>query len=219
MNLGRRLFRFLLQTLGLLFLAGMVTAGAAALVLPRFLQVNDSLAKADYIVPLAGEWHRYIRAAEAYNEGLAPRILLSNSYIRPPSRYQKLRAEVGLPLPDSRTLRRQILTHLGVPGTAIDAFGDGHISTLEEAEALRAYLKGGAARIILVTSPYHTRRAKIIFEDVMPEVTFMVTSPPEGALKRHWWRDQKSAQRVLSETSRLIYYLLGGSFRAKQVSR
>jgi uncharacterized SAM-binding protein YcdF (DUF218 family) len=180
MDIIRRLFRFVLQTIGLLTVIGIVLAGIGALLAPRLLQVEDTLEKADYIVPLAGDWHRYIKAAELYKAGLAPKILLSNSRVGKPNRLTKLREEMGIPRTDPREFRARLLAHLGVPGNAIDAFGEGHISTVEEAEALRGFLKGKPARFILVTSPYHTRRARMIFRNVMPDPTFMVTAPPGG---------------------------------------
>ncbi len=210
----RHLFRYLLQLTGLAVIIGLAAAAAASLVLPRYLQAEDALAKADYIVPLAGEWHRYIRAADLYRQGYAPKVLVSNAKIRAPSRFDKLRVEMGMPAPNPREMRQRLLEHLGIAKEAITAFGNGHISTIEEAEALRRHLGSKPVRIILVTSPFHSRRARIIFQDTMPNGEFMVTSPPEKRIERRWWRDQKSAQRVVSETFKLVFYYLGGRFRS-----
>ena len=215
MSLARATTRFVLQAIGLITVIGLAATVAAALSLPRFLQVEDAPVKADLIVPLAGEWHRYLKAAELYKAGYAPRVLLSNSRVRQPTRIDELRREMGLERIDRRAFRQRLLAHLGVPADATGSFGDGHISTVEEAEALWRHLKGKPARIILVTSPSHSRRARIVFRDVMPEATFMVTSPPEGRLARRWWRDQRSAQFVVSETFKLAYYLIGGRFRSR----
>lgn len=214
MTLAHGFTRYLLATIGLVTVIALLLAGAAALVMPSLLQVEDRMAKADYIVPLAGGWHRYLKAAELYKASYAPKVLLSNAKVRETTRFQKLREEMGVPEMPARELRTRLLAHLGVPDEAIDAFGEGHISTLEEAEALRGFLKGKPARIILVTSPAHTRRAKIIFQDVMPKSTFMMTAPPEKRIRERWWRHQKSAQRVVSETFKLAWYLIGGGFRS-----
>ena len=128
---------------------------------------------------------------------------------------------MGIVIPRPRELRRQLLHHLGVPGNALESFGDGHVSTAEEAEALRDFLStrsgGMAKRIILVTSPYHARRAKLIFSDTIPEVMFMVTSPPENRLKAQWWTDRESAILSVLESFKFVHYLLGGRFRARPV--
>lgn len=215
MKLVSRPARAFFQFTGIITVICALVAIALALALPRILQVEDTLERADYIVPLAGNWYRHIRAAELYKQGYAPKILLSNSRPRKPGRYHRLREEMGIPLINSRELRRRLLAHLDVPDNAILSFGKGHISTVEEAEALRRFLGKKAAKIILVTSPYHTARAKMIFEDVMPEKSFLAASPPEGRITSRWWRDQASAQRAVSEGFKYVFYLLGGRFRTR----
>jgi uncharacterized SAM-binding protein YcdF (DUF218 family) len=190
--------------------------------LPRILQVEDKLQKADYILPLAGDWHRLIKAAELHKEGFAPMVLLSNSRVRPPSRLNVLREEMGIEQIPQRAFRKRMLPHLGVPENSLKEFGDGYVSTAEEAEAFRSFIKTQKIislgkpswRVILVTSPYHTRRARMIFDAAMPDIQFLVTSPPEGRLKAQWWRDQRSAQLAVLEGFKFAFYLLGGRFRS-----
>lgn len=214
MTLAHGLTRFLVATIGLLTVIALLLAAVAALVMPSLLQVEDRIETADYILPLAGGWHRHLKAAELYKAGYAPTILLSNAKIGAPSRFQKLREEMGVPQIPRRELRRRLFAHLKIPDEALATFGEGLISTIEEAEALRDFLKGRRARIILVTSAAHSRRAKLIFADAYPEAAFMITSPPEQRLERRWWRDQKSAQWVVAESFKLGWYLLGGRFRS-----
>lgn len=217
MSLTRRLVRAILQFIGLLTVIGLLAALLALPLLPRILQVEDKVTKADYILPLAGEWHRFLRAAEFYKSGLAPKVLVSNAKDRKPSRFNAVLEDMGIDIPTRSQLRRRILIHLGVPESALKEFGSGHISTAEEAEALRAFLgarsTGQSVSIILVTSPYHTRRAKMIFSDVMPDARFMVTSPPEGKLEARWWTDRTSAITSVLETIKFVHYLFGGRFR------
>lgn len=140
MSLPRRIARAFLQFIGLLTLIGLVLALVAMPVLPRILQVEDELSKADYIVPLAGDWHRLIRAAELYRSGLAPKVVLSNARIRPPTRLDKIKEEMGVPQLDPRIFRKELVRHLGIPEEAVKSFGEGYISTSEEAEAFREFL-------------------------------------------------------------------------------
>jgi len=225
MRIFNRPTRAFFQIIGILTVLGLFTAIAAAMVLPRLLQLEDPLERADYILPLAGDWHRLIRAAELYKAGSAPLVVLSNSRLRPPRRIDRLKEEMGIARKNPREFRNRLMTHLGVPDEALAAFGTGHISTAEEAEAFAGFLKQKnaanpqekAVRIILVTSPYHTRRAKMIFKDAMPDAHFMVTSPPEDRLKSRWWRDQRSAQLAVSESFKFAYYLLGGRFQSRAV--
>lgn len=121
-----------------------------------------------------------------------------------------------------RAFRKRMLLHLGVPENALKAFGNGHVSTAEEAESFRSFLKKqkitslGAPSlwVILVTSSYHTRRARMIFDAAMPNIQFLVTSPPEDRLKAQWWRDQRSAQLAVLEGFKFAFYFLGGRFKS-----
>ncbi len=214
MRLGR-LAGKVLQVIG--FLTVLLIAGGvvAFLFLAPWLQYQDQPERADYIVALAGDGHRLIKAAELYKQGLAPKILLSNERIRPPSRLQELAAQLGYPKVDPVEFRRRLLVQLGVPESAMESFGEGHISTAEEAEALKRFLAGRARTVILVTSPYQARRAKLVFEHVMPQVRWLIVWPPEGSLPERWWADQDAAQRTVSETAKLLYFWAGGVFRAK----
>jgi uncharacterized SAM-binding protein YcdF (DUF218 family) len=209
-----KLIRFVLQAIGLVAVIAAIAAVIAAFTLGHWLQYQDTLQKADYIVPLAGDDHRLLKAAELYKQGFAPTILLSNARVRPPSRIDEINAKLGHPQVGPREERKMLLGYLGVPEMATAEFGNGHVSTYEEAEALRAHIGSGSVTIILVTSPYHTRRAKLTFERVMPSAHFMLASPPEGQLHDPWWRDQDSALLVVTETAKLAYFWLGGVFRA-----
>lgn len=223
MTLLNRPARAFFQIIGILTVLGLLAAMAAAMVLPLILQTEDRLEKADYILPLAGDWHRLIKAAELYKAGYAPEVLLSNSVQRPLTRLHRLREEMGIKRRNPREFRMRLMLHLGVPRDALSEFGDGHVSTAEEAEAFGDYLKarkirnldGKPLRVILVTSPYHSRRAKMIFETAMPDTLFLMTSPPEGRLAAQWWRDQRSAQLAVSESFKFAFYLLGGRFQSR----
>lgn len=211
--MARRVLGFVLKIVGAFTIAVALCAIPAMIFLGSWLQYETPLQKADYIVPLAGDDYRLLKAAELYRQGLAPVILLSNAHIKPPGRLDTIAEKLGHPRPDEREWRRRLLDYMAVPVAATAEFGDGHISTVEEAEALRRHIGDRSARIIIVTSPYHTRRAKIIFESVMPKTLFMFASPPEGTLGNPWWRDQTSALLAVTETAKLAYFWLGGAFR------
>jgi uncharacterized SAM-binding protein YcdF (DUF218 family) len=69
-------------------------------------------------------------------------------------------------------------------------------------------------RLILVTSPAHTRRARIIFEDALRDSgsVLQVVGTPYEHFDQYWWRDQGSARIVVLELSKLVYYFAGGRF-------
>jgi uncharacterized SAM-binding protein YcdF (DUF218 family) len=205
--------RIILQAIGLLTLLCVAVGMAVVPYWSDWLQIADEPEKADYIVVLDGDGHRLLKATELFKQDFAPTILLSNAYQRPTSRLDNLAVELGYPEIKPHEFRSRVLQHFGVPPEAIAEFGNGHISTLEEAEALKQFLGARAIRAILVTSPYHARRAKLTFKSVMPQAHFVVVCPPEGRIDPHWWRDQQSALTTLNETAKLFYFWLGGAFR------
>jgi uncharacterized SAM-binding protein YcdF (DUF218 family) len=208
-----KFIRGILQVTGFLtILVLLVTIGTFIFLTP-LLEYQDQPELADYIVPLAGDGERLIKAAELYKQGLAPKILLSNEQIRPLSRSEEIAAKIGYPPTDPLKYRLPLLQHFEVPDRDIELFGHGLSSTVEEAEALKQFLGNPRGTIILVTSPYQARRAKIIFERVIPNVHWIILWPPEERLSDRWWRDKDSALRVVSEVPKLLYYLAGGAFR------
>jgi uncharacterized SAM-binding protein YcdF (DUF218 family) len=209
-----KLVRGTLQTVGLLAVLVMIGGIGAFLFLAPWLQYQDRPEPARYILPLAGDEHRLIKAAELYKQGLAPKILLSNERVRPLNRAEALRAELGYPLIDGVQYRFSLLEHLGVPRSATDSFGRGLVSTVEEAEALKRFLDDRTGTIILVTSPYQARRAKMIFEGLMPSVRWIIVWPPEGALPARWWTDRDAALDTVAEVAKLLHYWAGGAFRS-----
>jgi len=178
------------------------------------MDVNEEPIKADYILPLAGNKHRFIKAAELYRAGYAPNILISNAVQHPPSRLSKLKLKMGYPKYSRDQFNMLLLKILGAESAKLEVFGDGHISTMEEIEALKVHLNGQTPSILVVTSPYHARRAKMIFEDILPGCTVHVAVTDEGAFEQQWWNDQQSAQHLIMEFAKTAHYLMGGVFRS-----
>jgi uncharacterized SAM-binding protein YcdF (DUF218 family) len=87
-------------------------------------------------------------------------------------------------------------------------------STREEALALRPCLEQrGFRAVTVVTSNYHTRRARHIwrqvFEDAEPPVAIFVHGVPDGDFEaRGWWRHRRYAKTFLAETSKLVWTYL-----------
>ena len=210
----RKLIRATLQVIGGLTVLAVVVAALTLLVMGQWLQYQQPLEKADYLVPLAGDDNRLLTAIELYKQGYAPTILLSNVYVPPLNRAERLQGELGHPIVPPQQLRREILDHFGVPATATAEFGQNHLSTTAEAESLHQYLGDRAVKVILVTSPFHARRASIIFKSHMPRAQFLVAVTPEYRLSDPWWREQASALLTTSEVMKLTFFWLGGVFRA-----
>ena len=210
----RTFIRFILQATGLITITALLAGIGLLAFAGHWMNVNEEPIKADYILPLAGDKHRLIKAAELYNSGYAPIILISNAIKYPPSRLQKLMWEMGYPKYANGQFNALLLKELGAQAAQLEPFGDGHISTMEEVEALKAHLNGQTPRILVVTSPYHARRTKMIFEEILPECTVSIIVTDEGAFKQKWWKDQVSAQNLIMELAKTMHYITGGVFRS-----
>lgn len=209
-----KFIRFSLQTIGAMTVVGMLAGFCLLAFAGYWMNVNDKPIKADYILPLAGDNHRLLKAAELYQQGYAPAILISNAEEFPPSRMRKLNWKMGYPNYSRDQYLGLLLPLLGADSAQLEEFGNGHVSTVEEAEALRAHLGPNKASLLIVTSPYHARRAKMIFEEILPNNTIAVTVTEEGAFERKWWRNQRSAQNLILEFAKTLHYQLGGVFRS-----
>ncbi len=87
-------------------------------------------------------------------------------------------------------------------------------STVEEAGALRGcLLERGWTSVIVVTSDYHTRRARRIWKrEVGPPFTIWVFGVGDADFDQHdWWRNRHYAKTWLLETTKSVWSYLGGS--------
>ena len=79
---------------------------------------------------------------------------------------------------------------------------------------LRALIGGGPGRLIIVTSPYHCRRAKMILSGVLKGWELVMTPTPYERFEHRWWTHQGSSSAVVSEAAKLVFYVLGTPFRS-----
>ena len=207
----RRLISFILQAIGLLAVLSVALAGLTLFLGGNWLVVNEEPVPSDAMVLLSGELSRPLYGADLYRLGYAPVIYVSRP--KPYDQIPSLEA-LGIHLKRDEERYKEVLVKKRVPEKAIRFFSDGHISTVEEAESLRAVFGDRRVKLLVVTSPYHTRRAKAIFEDVMPNARICMVATPYEELTSRWWTDQKSAVNVLLETAKIVYYHLGGAFRS-----
>lgn len=112
--------RGILQVAGLLAILALLVAIGTFMFLAPLLQYQDRPERADYILPLAGNEDRLVKAAELYKQGLAPKILLSNEQIRPLSRAQEIAAKIGYPPTDPSKYRLRLLQYFEVPDRDIN---------------------------------------------------------------------------------------------------
>ena len=148
-----------------------------------FWIVDDGPAYSDAIVVLSDDNYGGDRAAEAaklFKAGWAPRVVASGRLLRP---YASISELMEHDLKDD-----------GVPQDAIIRFDHHAGNTKDEAAALRQLiLQHGWKRILLVTSNYHTRRARYICARTFPAGTVLrvVPAPDSEYDPNHWWETRR----------------------------
>jgi uncharacterized SAM-binding protein YcdF (DUF218 family) len=171
-----------------------------------FLVARDDLQPADCIVVLAGNSpYRVQHAVELYKAGWAPKVVISNELV----------LSHGVEATWLQ-LRAAGLVNLDLPDDAIVPLEQVAQSTYHEAlESRDLMVDRGWRRAILVTDPFHMRRALWAFRGVWQAAGLTVLASPAEESKynlANWWRDPSKATRVIQEYVKYPYYLLAGQF-------
>ena len=210
----RGILSFLLKLIGLVSLILGLSVLAVFLLAGYWMQTSDEPQPSDAMVVLGGSYYRAYYAADLYAQGYAPRIYISRT-----RRYRTdlLMEELGYRIPRQEEVNARILTARGVPTSAITPYGEEVMSTAMEAQELARTLGPGPRRLLVVTSPSHVHRARLVLRDNLPQgYDLRVTATPYESLPKNWWSTQRSAIEVLTETAKTLYYLAGGKFRADE---
>jgi len=158
-----------------------------------YLAPQDKLEKADAIVAISGgeTQARTKEAVNLYQNGWAPKIIFSGA------------AEEG---PSNALAMKRIALSLGMIEEDI-VLEEKAASTYENALFTKPILENlGAKKIILVTSPYHQRRAYLSFKKTMPETEIINHSAKDSTWrKKGWWQNPKSLWLTSQESLRIIY--------------
>lgn len=129
-----------------------------------YLIVSVPMEKADALIVLGGEpLARPLEAARLYKAGVASKVFITG---------------VG----DAQR-NRQILIEAGVPASNITTESKS-TTTYSNATLLKPMLEAAKVRsALIITSPFHTRRALATFRKIMPAISFGVT---EASID--WWK-------------------------------
>lgn len=171
---------------------------------------EDQMATADVIVVLSGGTPaREIEAADLYRAGHAPRVVLTDGPLRTSVKVLRSRGVRAPPLLEERL---RYLRELGVPREVITIMEEPVSSTLQESELVSDWVRQhGHRRVILVTSGYHTARARWVFQRAFTGagVTLMVRPDSvEPFDPDTWWQDRNMLRNGLFEWQKLIFYRL-----------
>jgi uncharacterized SAM-binding protein YcdF (DUF218 family) len=208
----RRFVPLFLQAVGFLTILSALVGGLGFCLAGYWLDAGEEPVESDAIVVLSGEFSRPLYAADLYHKGYAPII-----YVGRPEIYDQTQnlEEIGVTIVRHEERYEEILVKKNVPKHAIAFFGNRYVSTVEEAESLKRVIGNRPVKLLVITSLYHTRRARAIFRDVLPNAQICtVATPYEDFFKRKWWTDRDSSISVVLETAQTLYYHLGGAFRS-----
>ena len=170
--------------------------------LGSFLITADPLRPADAIVPLAGERSRVDDAAGLFGGGYARWYIITEMWVPNPN------PDIGY----VESVRGQTI-RAGVPADRILVAPGKAASTYREALNLRRMLQEHHVRsLIVVTSPFHTRRSRLILNDVFRDTgTALIIRPVREHWFRAggWWVSQEGRQVTAEEYLKLALYLVG----------
>lgn len=169
-------------------------AFGALVVVGHWLAVNDPLARADVIVAVSGDnGPRVETAVRLWKQGYAPLLLFSGASLDPDS-------------VSSAELMKRDAMKLGVPANAILLEPDS-TTTEENARRVAQVMNDkGLRTAILVTSPYHQRRAALLFSRSFEPAGLSFRNHPADDPDwdpDRWWMREPSRRLTLVELAKL----------------
>ncbi len=200
---GRGCLKYLILA-PVIFIGGLFAGVMALMLAGSFLTAKAPIGEVDTIVILSGGGaERAEEAVRIYQENKNSIIMLTlsratdslNLYGQPPYAYFNNLYKGGVP-GDNVILTRAVSE-----------------STLDESKAVLEEMQHlGLKSCVVVTDPYHTRRAEIIFKDAFQESGFRVTIRPA---RTHWYKaynwfmSKRGWDATLREYAKLFAYFTG----------
>ena len=178
----------------------MIAVVAVLVGVGHWLDVTDPLAKADAIVAISGDTGARAETAIAlWKQGYAPVLIFSGGSSDPES-------------VASAELMKRAAVAAGVPANAIAVEGES-ATTEENAQRVAELMKTrGLGSAILVTSPYHQRRASMLFEREFGRAALSFQNHPADDPDwdpNLWWTSDPSRSRTLVELAKLGALVVG----------
>lgn len=196
-----RKLKIFLGILLILIIIGFIVKNPLLQSVADFLIADETAEKSDAIIVLGGEikGERTKRAVELYNQGFAGTLIFSDGTDL--SWRTKAVDEMVV-----------LASELGVPDAAIKKETDSR-STYENAVySKELMLDNGLKSAIVVTTDWHSKRSKFIFDKVFAgsEIKLTYANAPDDRIDslEEWWQDSEKQQIVLTEWAKFIVYWL-----------
>ena len=167
-----------------------------------YLSPQSQLSKSDAIVAISGgeTQSRVEEAVKLFQEGYAKQLIFSGAALD----------KTG---PSNAAAMERQATIEGVPPSDI-TIDEQAADTAQNATNVRDIItQAGYHQIILVTSPYHQRRAYITFSRALgPSVKILNHSAVDQTWRRSkWWATPQSFTLTMTELPKTVFLLLGGN--------
>lgn len=163
-----------------------------------WLSPQSSLTKSDAIVAISGgeTTSRAEEAVRLYKEGWAPLVIFSGAAQDPTG-------------PSNARAMEMLAISEGIPQQAI-VLDEASNNTTENAAGVDVILKQRSInKIILVTSPYHQRRADITFARADQNLVILNHSTIDHNWRRtKWWATAYSRSLTFAELQKTLYVLI-----------
>ncbi len=204
----------------------MILVAAVAIVFFRFggelLVAEDNIEDVDHavIVLLMGSVaDRALGAADLYGQGKADSILMVRSHITGGEELQRR----GITIIGDTENSKNVLVESGVVEDDIRILPGDAQSTKDEALAIADYLEDrlDMDTIILVTSKFHSQRAKVIFNKALEDLDVEIYSAPtpyDPFQASGWYNNREDIQRVATEYLKFMHYLFLEQFQMERES-
>lgn len=165
----------------------------------RYLVQADEVASCDCLFVLAGDFQgqRIAAAGDLFRKGLAPKIFVSG----PQGIYGRSEDELAI----------AFAKQAGYADVPFQGLSHEAKSTKAEAALVLGSLReAGCKSVLVVTSDFHTRRAKRILMREWPGLTVrMAGAPTKEFDSEHWWQDRNYQKTVYFEWSKTIADWIG----------
>jgi uncharacterized SAM-binding protein YcdF (DUF218 family) len=169
----------------------------------EYLVVADPLQKADAVVLLAGdENERTAAGVQLFQRGYSEWLILTDIHLKHPE-WQ------GIYI----TTVKQKAVEQGVPAGRVLTVPGPVATTYEEAQLIKEFSASrGFRSLLVVTSPYHTRRARWILREVfygsdISIIIYPALNHPYHA--ENWWRSAGDRRDTFLEYTKMLGHILG----------
>jgi len=165
----------------------------------EFLVRGQEPRQADVVIVLAGDGygHRLLKGAELVRGGYAPLLLVDGPYLA----YGVSEADLAGAWGVRQGVPREIMALLPMRVR----------STVEEVQFLNQELgRRGVKRALVVTSNFHTRRARAVLERFgLKDVEYtVVAARDEDFDPKDWWRSRNAKKVLFLEYAKLVNWWL-----------